>query len=106
MKVSLNFVSKFVDLSGLTPEEIAHRLTFAGVEVESIEKLGQGTKLVVGEVLDMKFYIGTEEFIPAKMKVVRVKEVIPRRLYDAGLQITEMKDDDYKMLTDYLETNS
>ncbi len=51
MKVSLNFVSKFVDLDGLTPEEIAHRLTFAGVEVESIEKLAQGSKLVVGEVL-------------------------------------------------------
>ena len=51
MKVSLNFVSKFVDLNGLNPEEIAHRFTFAGVEVESIEKLGQGTKLVVGEVL-------------------------------------------------------
>ena len=51
MKVSLNFVLKFVDLSGLTPEEIAHRFTFAGVEVEGIEKLGQGTKLVVGEVL-------------------------------------------------------
>ena len=51
MKVSLKFVSKFVDLSGLTPEEIAHRFTFAGVEVESIEKLASGTKLVVGEVL-------------------------------------------------------
>ena len=51
MKVSLNFVSKFVDLNGLTPEEIAKRFTFAGVEVESIEKLASGTKLVVGEVL-------------------------------------------------------
>lgn len=51
MKVSLNFVNKFVDLNGLTPEEIAHRFTFAGVEVESIERLASGTKLVVGEVL-------------------------------------------------------
>ena len=51
MKVSLNLLKKFVDLSSLTPEEIAHRLTFAGVEVESIEKLASGTNLVVGEVL-------------------------------------------------------
>lgn len=51
MKVSLNFVSKYVDLSGLTPEEIAHRLTFAGVEVESIETLAKGTKLVVGHII-------------------------------------------------------
>lgn len=51
MKVSLNLVKKYVDLEGLTVEEIAHRLTFAGVEVESIEELASGTKLVVGEVL-------------------------------------------------------
>lgn len=51
MKVSLNLVKKYVDLEGLTNEEIAHRLTFAGVEVEGIDKLASGTKLVVGEVL-------------------------------------------------------
>lgn len=51
MKVSFNLLKKFVDLEGLTPEEIAHRLTFAGVEVESIEKLASGSKLVVGEVI-------------------------------------------------------
>jgi len=51
MKVSLNFLKKFVDLEGLTPEEIAHRFTFAGVEVESIEKLASASKVVVGEVI-------------------------------------------------------
>ena len=51
MKVSLNLLKKFVSLDGLTPEEIANRLTFAGVEVESIEKLASGSKLVVGEVI-------------------------------------------------------
>ena len=51
MKVSLNLVKKYVDISAITPEEIAHRLTFAGVEVEEICKLASGTNLVVGEVL-------------------------------------------------------
>lgn len=51
MKISLNLLKKFVNLDGLTPEEIAHRLTFAGVEVESIEKIAQASKLVVGEVI-------------------------------------------------------
>lgn len=51
MKVSLNFVKKFVDLEGLSSEEIANRFTFAGVEVESIETLASGTNLVVGQVL-------------------------------------------------------
>ncbi len=51
MKVSLNLVKKFVSLENLTPTEIANKLTFAGVEVESIETLASGTNLVVGEVL-------------------------------------------------------
>lgn len=51
MKVSLNLLKKYVDLEGLTPEQIAHRLTFAGVEVESIEKIASGSKLAVGEVI-------------------------------------------------------
>ena len=51
MKVSLNLLKKYVDLDGLTPEEIANRLTFAGVEVESIEKIASASKVVVGEVI-------------------------------------------------------
>lgn len=51
MKVSLNLVKKFIDLSSLSTEEIVHRLTFAGVEVESVESLAKGTNLTVGQVL-------------------------------------------------------
>lgn len=51
MKVSLNLLKKYVSLDNLTPEEIATRLTFAGVEVESIDILASGSKLVVGEVI-------------------------------------------------------
>ena len=51
MLVSLNELRKYVDLEGLTPEEIAHRLTFAGVEVEAIEHSAFATKLCVGEVI-------------------------------------------------------
>ena len=51
MLVSLNELRKYVNLDGLTPEEIAHRLTFAGVEVESINKVAEASKLVIGEVI-------------------------------------------------------
>ena len=54
MKVSLNWVRRYVDLSGITPEEIAQKLTFAGIEVEGIEHLASGTNLVTGHVLDAK----------------------------------------------------
>lgn len=51
MKVSRNLLSNYIDLTGLSDEIIAKKLTFAGVEVEGYEKLASGTGLVVGEVL-------------------------------------------------------
>ena len=51
MLVSLNELKKYVNLDELTPEEIAERLTFAGVEVEAIEHAAFATKLCVGEVI-------------------------------------------------------
>ena len=52
MLVSLKNVKQYVSLEGYTPEEIAHKLTFAGVEVEEICKLASGTNLVIGEILE------------------------------------------------------
>ena len=34
MKVSLKWLKNYIDLEDLTPEEIANKLTFAGIEVE------------------------------------------------------------------------
>ena len=45
MLVSLKNVSQYVGLKDLSPEEIADKLTFAGVEVEDIRKLASGTNL-------------------------------------------------------------
>ena len=51
MKVSINWLSKLVDIKDITPEQIADRLTFAGVEVEEISRLANATGLVIGQVL-------------------------------------------------------
>jgi phenylalanyl-tRNA synthetase beta chain len=51
MKVSLNCLSKFVDINDLKAEEIANKLTFSGVEVENISYLASGTNLIIGHVL-------------------------------------------------------
>ena len=40
MKISLEWLNEFVDLSDVTPEQIAHELTMSGLEVEEIEKTG------------------------------------------------------------------
>lgn len=51
MKVSLQWLQELVDLTDLSPETIAHRLTFAGIEVESLQPLAQGTHITTGVVL-------------------------------------------------------
>lgn len=50
MKVSIKWLNQIVDLSGITPEEIAHKLTFAGIEVEDFYPLAQGNELVIGQI--------------------------------------------------------
>lgn len=39
MKVSLNWLNEFVDLSNIEVEQIAHELTMSGLEVEAIEEV-------------------------------------------------------------------
>jgi len=39
MKVSLNWLNEFIDLSNIDVERIAHELTMSGLEVESVEEL-------------------------------------------------------------------
>ena len=51
MRVSYRELSKYVDLSGLTPEQVASRLTFSGTEVEGLEKIASGTNLVIGHII-------------------------------------------------------
>ena len=54
MLVSLKEISKYVDISSLTAEEIASRLTFSGIEVEEIKKSADATNLIIGQVIDCK----------------------------------------------------
>ena len=54
MKLSLNWLSDFIDLSGLTTSQIVDQMVKCGFEVESIEKMSEGTNLVVGKVLECK----------------------------------------------------
>ncbi|NLG82238.1 MAG: phenylalanine--tRNA ligase subunit beta [Bacilli bacterium] len=46
------WLKSYLDLSDITPEELATKLTLAGIEVEGIFKLSEATNLVVGHVLE------------------------------------------------------
>jgi len=52
MKVSLNWLSRYVDLKDIKAQDLANTLTLAGLEVESVESIAHGTNLVIGEVLE------------------------------------------------------
>jgi phenylalanyl-tRNA synthetase beta chain len=52
MKVSLNWLSRYVDLKDIKAQDLANTLTLAGLEVESVDAIAQGTNLVIGEVLE------------------------------------------------------
>ena len=55
MKVTINWLNEYVDLSGLSVEEIAEALTMAGLEVEVVLPMGRELEsLVVGEVLEVE----------------------------------------------------
>ena len=49
MKISWKWLSDWVDLDGLDPEEVAERLTMVGLECEGVEHIGRGhDNIVVG----------------------------------------------------------
>ena len=54
MKASLKWLNKYVDLSGISADEIAEALPMLGLEVESVETLGLKPlkNVVVGEILE------------------------------------------------------
>ena len=52
MLASYNLLKQFVDLDGISPKEIADKLTFAGLEVEGITCLAEADKLVIGEIIE------------------------------------------------------
>ena len=54
MKVSLNWLKEFVDID-LGVDDLAHRLTMLGLEIESVERPGaEITKVVIGKILEIK----------------------------------------------------
>jgi len=51
MLVSLKWLSQYVDISGLEPEELAEKITRSGIEVEAVNHLSKGLKkLQIGQI--------------------------------------------------------
>lgn len=51
MKVSVKWLSEYVDLKDVSAQTLADTLTNAGIEVEGLESIASGTDLIIGEVI-------------------------------------------------------
>lgn len=110
MKISLNWLKKYVDLSGITAADIVSNLTNSGLEVEDVEDKGtEFENIVVGYVKERKKHPnadklsvcivtdGTEDYnvvcgapnVAAGQKVpfAKVGAVVP----DGGFKLTKAK---------------
>lgn len=56
MLISRKWLSQYMDLSDISDEDFADAITEAGLEVEGIEPLSQGTNLTIGEVLTCEMH--------------------------------------------------
>jgi len=53
MNLSYNWLAQYIDISGYTPEDLADKLTMAGIEVEAIEKTASVPDgIVVAKILE------------------------------------------------------
>ncbi len=69
MKLSINWLENFLSLDGLTPEEVAEKLTMSSFEVEEIQKIGpklQGP-IVVGKIVDIQKHPNADRLSVAKV---------------------------------------
>lgn len=69
MIISKKWLSQYMDLSDMTIEDIADKITSAGLEVEGLEKMSQGTNLVIGHVLSCEDHPDSDHLHVCKVDV-------------------------------------
>src|SRR3954454_6775465 len=69
MQVPLSWLREFVEIS-MPPEELAHRLTMAGIEVGSVEHIGaEWARIIIGRVLEVDRHPNADNLFVAKVDV-------------------------------------
>lgn len=62
MLVSYKWLQEYVDLSGVTPEDLANQITLTGIEVDQVKKLDAQLKnIVTGHVLECRQHPNAEK---------------------------------------------
>ena len=68
MKVPLSWIKEYVDID-LSPEEISHKLTMAGNEVDSIEKIGIIDNVYSGQIIDISRHPNADRLSIVKVRL-------------------------------------
>jgi len=72
MDISLNWLEEWVDLSGIEEDELAHRLTMAGLEVDAVESFGREVgEIVVGEIGSIEPHPEADRLVMCEVDVGR-----------------------------------
>ncbi len=71
MKVPFGWLAEYVDLSGISPQEVAEKLTMGAFEVEDIQKFGPDIvgPVIIGEILEIGPIPGADRIRLTKVKV-------------------------------------
>jgi phenylalanyl-tRNA synthetase beta chain len=71
MRLSFDWLSDYVDLSGLTPQEVAEKLTMGAFEVEQVRKVGADIvgPIVVGEIVEINAHPDADRIRLTKIKI-------------------------------------
>jgi len=71
VRLSFDWLSDFVDLSGLSPEDVAEKLTMGAFEVEEIRKVGADIEgpLIVGEIVQINPHPNADKIRLTKIMV-------------------------------------
>ncbi len=69
MKLSYAWLNQFVDLNGISPEDLKDQLTMKAFEVEEIETIGLTGPVVVGEILEINKHPDADKIRVTQMRV-------------------------------------
>lgn len=85
MKISLEWLNEYVDLSDITVEQIVHELTMSGLEVEDIEKIGpKFSNIVTAKILKIDNHPNAD-----KLHLVTIDNGTAKRTVVCGAQNIE-----------------
>lgn len=76
MRLSFDWLCDFVDLSGISPQDVAQRLTWGAFEVEEVRKVGPDVEgpLMVGEIVEINPHPNADKIRLAKVKLSKDAE--------------------------------